>query len=80
MNNHFQGWLGEHATAWGLSQGLDDRVYKRIDDVIIPDGRGGTTQIDHVIVSQFGVFVIETKNRSGPDCRHSGAAELATNM
>lgn len=26
---------------------------------------GGTTQIDHVLVSRFGVFVIETKDHSG---------------
>lgn len=25
----------------------------------------GTTQIDHILVSRFGVFVIETKNYSG---------------
>lgn len=25
----------------------------------------GTTQVDHVIVSRFGVFVIETKNHKG---------------
>ncbi len=27
--------------------------------------RGGTTQIDHILVSRFGVFVIETKNYTG---------------
>ncbi len=25
----------------------------------------GTTQIDHVLVSEFGVFVVETKNMKG---------------
>jgi len=25
----------------------------------------GTTQIDHIIISPYGVFVIETKNKSG---------------
>ncbi len=65
MNNQFTGWLGEHATAWGLSLSLDPSCYQRIDDVIIPNGRGGTAQLDHVIVSQFGIFVVETKNRNG---------------
>ena len=65
MNNQFTGWLGEKATAWGLSQGLDPKIYWRIDDVIIPNGKGGTAQLDHVIVSQFGIFVVETKNRHG---------------
>jgi hypothetical protein len=36
---------------------------------------GGTTQIDHVLISRFGVFVIETKNYkgwifAGPSDRH----------
>ena len=44
--------------------------YLVINDVIIPDqitdpNKKYTTQIDHVIVSPFGVFVIETKNYSG---------------
>jgi len=65
MNNQFAGWLGEKATAWGLSQSLDPRLYRRIDDLIVPDGNGGTTQIDHVIISVFGIFVLEVKNRNG---------------
>lgn len=41
-----------------------------LDDVIIPDqitdpNKKYTTQIDHVVVSPFGIFVIETKNYSG---------------
>ena len=44
--------------------------YLVIDDVIIPDQitdptKRYTTQIDHVVVSPFGIFVIETKNYSG---------------
>lgn len=27
--------------------------------------KGGTTQVDHILVSRFGVFVIETKNYQG---------------
>jgi len=29
-----------------------------------PDGKG-TTQIDHIVVSRYGIFVIETKNYRG---------------
>lgn len=49
----------------GLGQ-LDNNVYATLNNVVIPrpDG-GGTTQIDHVVISQFGIFVIETKNYSG---------------
>jgi restriction system protein len=39
-------------------------IYRRIDDLILPS-KNGTTQIDHVLVSAFGVFVIETKNMQG---------------
>jgi len=43
---------------------LDDKVYRSVHNVTLqmPDG---TTQIDHVIVSRYGVFVVETKNYSG---------------
>ena len=44
--------------------------YLVVDNVIIPDQgteprNKYTTQIDHVVVSPFGIFVIETKNYSG---------------
>ncbi len=35
-----------------------------LNHVTLKDERG-TTQIDHILVSRFGVFVIETKNYSG---------------
>lgn len=35
-----------------------------INDVILKT-QTGTTQIDHIIVSPFGIFVIETKNHTG---------------
>ncbi len=57
--------MGEQAIAWALSQSLDPARYRRIDDVIIPNGYGGTAQLDHVIISEFGIFVVETKNRNG---------------
>ncbi|MCK9608671.1 MAG: NERD domain-containing protein [Methylomonas sp.] len=44
---------------------LDKEVYKLFKNVTLPTEDGGTTQIDHVIVSRFGVFVIETKNIKG---------------
>lgn len=38
--------------------------YKTLNDVILPQEKG-TTQIDHIVVSPYGVFVIETKNYGG---------------
>jgi len=31
----------------------------------LPDGEGSTTQIDHFLLSPYGLFVIETKNYKG---------------
>jgi len=59
-----KGWIGEKVTAAGMWLGLDGNVYRRTDDVIIPVS-DGTTQIDHVLVSKYGIFVIETKNMKG---------------
>lgn len=38
--------------------------YRVLNDVIIPTPNG-SSQIDHLVVSVFGIFVIETKNYSG---------------
>jgi restriction system protein len=43
---------------------LDERTYTSINNVTL-NASGGTTQIDHVIVSRFGLFVVETKNIDG---------------
>ncbi len=43
---------------------LDGSVYHRIKNVTLPTA-DGMTQIGHIIVSKFGVFVIETKNYAG---------------
>ncbi len=60
----FKGWLGEKATSVGIGFKLDPAIYKVISDIIIPD-KEGTTQIDHVVVSKYGIFVIEVKNYNG---------------
>lgn len=59
-----KGWLGEKITSTGMWAFLDKDTYRKIDDVIVP-GPGGTTQIDHVIVAPYGIFVVETKNIKG---------------
>lgn len=59
-----KGQEGEHLIDGNLRQNLDPRVYYVLEDITLPT-RDGTTQIDHIVVSPFGVFVIETKNMSG---------------
>lgn len=45
---------------------LDPSKYAVVDDLMLPSlGNLNTTQIDHVVVSNFGIFVIETKSYSG---------------
>jgi len=59
-----RGWIGEKATTFKLWLSLDADVYQRFHNVIVPTSNG-TTQIDHLLISPFGLFVIETKNISG---------------
>ena len=54
---------GEFAVARQLRR-LSDK-YLVINDLMFNSGKGRTMQIDHVVVSPYGIFVIETKNISG---------------
>ena len=58
-----KGKLGERSVAKRLKK-LDKHKYKVINDVILKTSRG-TSQIDHLVVSNYGIFVIETKNYQG---------------
>jgi len=40
-------------------------AYTVFHDVYIPNGERGLTQVDHIVTSVYGVFVIETKHYSG---------------
>ena len=60
-----KGWLGESIMRTGFSMSLPGDTYRVINNVTIPDGQGGTTQIDHVVVSIYGLFVVETKHYKG---------------
>ena len=60
----FKGTLGEIRVSRSLRAHLDEQEYRLFNDLTLP-ARDGTTQIDHVIVSRFGVFVVETKNMKG---------------
>lgn len=60
-----KGKFGEWVVALCLKLGLDKNAYRVLNNVMIPDDAGGTTQIDHVVLSTYGIFVIETKNMKG---------------
>ena len=55
---------GEYYAARQLCR-LDKRKYFVLNDLIFRKQNGLTCQIDHVVISQSGVFVIETKNIYG---------------
>ena len=59
-----KGWVGEMQATLAAKIRLDSHIYRSVNNVTIPTGNG-TTQIDHVIVSKYGIFVVETKNIMG---------------
>jgi hypothetical protein len=58
-----KGIQGEKQVARRLRR-LDSRQYIVLSDLLLPCG-SRLTQIDHVVVSVYGIFVIETKNYHG---------------
>lgn len=59
-----KGWIGEQGTRLAQKLTLDSNEYRTFYDLLIED-RSRSTQIDHIIVSKYGVFVVETKNMTG---------------
>lgn len=59
-----RGYIGESQVKKQLSA-LPANEYKSIHNIMLRTEKGGTTQIDHIVVSLYGIFVIETKNYSG---------------
>ena len=64
LSSFIKGWIGEAmgtAAHWAF---LDKNVYFPLNNVTLATSNG-TTQIDHVVVSKHGIFVIEAKNNDG---------------
>lgn len=60
----FKGVFGEWLVNVMLKVRLPKQQYHLIKNVTLPT-EDGTTQIDHIVVSCFGIFVLETKNMKG---------------
>lgn len=60
----FKGWRGERAVKNSIRRKLDAQVYVALHDITLPTP-DGSTQIDHLIFSPYGLFVLETKNYQG---------------
>jgi len=61
--NKILGFLGERTVARFLSR-LDPKKYKVLNNLMF-DTMGNTAQIDHMVISTFGIFIIEAKNYYG---------------
>jgi len=59
-----KGIIGEFLVNIAAKLKLDKNQYHLIKNVTLPT-EDGTTQIDHIIVSEYGIFVVETKNLKG---------------
>ena len=55
---------GEAAVRRLLSTVFEGKDFHLMNSITLPIG-DGTTQIDHILISRFGVFVIETKHYTG---------------
>jgi len=58
-----RGWMGEKQVSNTLKRLPKD--YKLIDNILLRRKDGTTSQIDHIVISIYGIFVIETKNYKG---------------
>lgn len=58
------GKRGEKMVAKELAR-LKRKDYVVLNDLLLPTANGKTSQIDHVVISTRGIFVIETKNHVG---------------
>jgi restriction system protein len=62
--DYIKGALGELQGRAASKFFLNEKLYRSLHNVTIP-AKGGTTQIDHVIASRYGIFVVEAKNYNG---------------
>ena len=59
-------YANERYVTQQLLKSLPHRQYAVISDLLLPnDGQFRTSQIDHLIISIYGIFCIETKSHKG---------------
>lgn len=73
------GSWGESITAKRLGR-LRREEYWVLSNLLIRDLAGETTQIDHVVVSKYGIFVIETKCYKGWIFGHENSREWTQSL
>ena len=70
-----KGKIGEFAVSTHVKLYLDKENYILLNDCTLPDEQNQTTQIDHILLSPYGIFVIETKNYKGWIFGHENSEE-----
>lgn len=60
----FKGWIGERLVRHLLKKRLHAPSEVSLHNVTVQDERG-STQIDSILISEYGIFVLEVKNYSG---------------
>ena len=60
VSPRFRGDIAETRVRRILASGLEKNRYTLLNDLTLPSG-GGTVHIDHLVVSRFGIFVIESQ-------------------
>lgn len=65
LKSSFKGFLGETVINVAMWLKHEKDVYHRLNNITLPLANSGSTQIDHIIVYVYGIFVIETKNYKG---------------
>lgn len=65
LKGWYKGWDGELTVKLMQWLYLDKKTYHVFNNVTLCNFGGGTAQIDHIIVSVYGIFVVETKNIKG---------------
>ena len=63
--NNFKSWLGELEIRFIYWIALDKKIYHKFYNITLPTFDGGSTQIDYIIASVYGIFVIEIKTMNG---------------
>jgi ribosomal protein S27AE len=73
-----KGRRGEKIVSFMISS-LPEDEYKVLNDIMLKSSHG-TTQIDHIVVSLYGIFIIETKNYKGFITGNEFSDEWTKNM
>ena len=60
LKSFIKGWIGETVGVVAQKLLLDPEIYVSLNNITLQTSNG-TTQIDHIIVSKFAIFVIEAK-------------------